>query len=280
MPTGKIRVDVAGDATSARSVRGVTERLWTIGELAAATGLTVRTLRYFHQIGLLCPARRSSAGHRLYTADDVRRLYRILALRELGMPLGEIATQLDGNGGEDLVAAIERQLGHTEQQIERHRQLQRRLRDLLRALRESREPSIDQLIHVMEAMMHATHFSPEQFARLKERHQELGSAVLSRWHDRMAELSARVADHAARGTDPADPRVQELAEEWVAGITELIGEDRSLRSALYAKIDRQGAERATKGLLTTAAWEYLKRVFAVGFGSRSGSAGVSPAVQS
>nr|SBO95620.1 hypothetical protein BN4615_P5136 [Nonomuraea gerenzanensis] len=44
------------------------------------------------------------------------------------------------------------------------------------------------------------------------------------------------------------------------------------RAALYAKIDRQGAETATKGLLTTAAWEYLKRAFAVGFGPRSGPA--------
>ncbi|MGP4100090.1 hypothetical protein [Nonomuraea sp. KM90] len=46
----------------------------------------------------------------------------------------------------------------------------------------------------------------------------------------------------------------------------MTGDDRSVLSALYSKIDRQGAEAATKGLLTTAAWEYLKRAFSVGFG--------------
>ena len=55
-----------------------------IGELAAATGLTVRALRHFDDVGLLCPAERSPAGHRWYTGDDVRRLYRIVALRQLG----------------------------------------------------------------------------------------------------------------------------------------------------------------------------------------------------
>ncbi|HEY0532381.1 MAG TPA: MerR family transcriptional regulator, partial [Actinoplanes sp.] len=57
------------------------ERRWKIGDLAAATGLTLRALRHFDDIGLLCPAERSPAGHRWYTGDDVRRLYRILALR-------------------------------------------------------------------------------------------------------------------------------------------------------------------------------------------------------
>ncbi|MFB4284089.1 MerR family transcriptional regulator [Nonomuraea sp. MTCD27] len=243
----------------------MTEQCWKIGELATATGLTVRTLRHFHQIGLLRPAGRSSAGHRLYTGDDVRRLYRILALRELNMPLGEIANHVDGDGA-DLPAAIERQLAQAERQIELHRRLHRQLQGLARALRAAREPSIDQLIRAMEAMMQAKHLSPEHFAGLRRRHLEVGEAGFARWRDRMAELAARAAEHAERGTDPADPEVQDLAGEWFAAVTEMTGDDRSVLSALYSKIDRQGAEAATKGLLTTAAWEYLKRAFSVGFG--------------
>jgi MerR family transcriptional regulator, thiopeptide resistance regulator len=72
------------------------ERQWKVGELADATGLTVRTLHHFDEVGLLRPATRSQAGHRLYTADDVRRLYRIIALRHLGMPLREIAQASTG----------------------------------------------------------------------------------------------------------------------------------------------------------------------------------------
>ena len=105
------------------------ERRWTVGELARATALTVRTLHHFDEIGLLRPSERSEAGHRRYTSDDVRRLYRILALRHLGMPLGEIASALDG-GVDDLELAVRRQL----EQVERHLELQRQLRQRLGAL--------------------------------------------------------------------------------------------------------------------------------------------------
>jgi DNA-binding transcriptional MerR regulator len=52
-----------------------------VGELATATGLTVRALRYYEQIGLLPASGRSVGGHRLYAPADVQRLYRICLLR-------------------------------------------------------------------------------------------------------------------------------------------------------------------------------------------------------
>src|SRR5215211_2689605 len=66
-----------------------------IGELAKATGLTVRTLHYYDEIGLLVASVRTDAGHRMYADADVERLYRICLLRRLGLPLGEIARALD-----------------------------------------------------------------------------------------------------------------------------------------------------------------------------------------
>src|SRR3954449_12870489 len=66
-----------------------------VGELAAATGLTVRTLHYYEEIGLLVASGRTDAGHRLYADEDVERLYRICLLRRLGLPLGELGRALD-----------------------------------------------------------------------------------------------------------------------------------------------------------------------------------------
>ncbi len=54
------------------------ERQWSIGELAAAAGITVRTLHHYDRLALLVPSERSDGGHRRYTTDDVQRLYRIL----------------------------------------------------------------------------------------------------------------------------------------------------------------------------------------------------------
>lgn len=76
---------------------------WSIGELARASGVTVRALRYYDEVGLVRASGRTGAGHRRYTAEDLRRLYRVRALRGLGLSLEEIgdalAASADGRGG-------------------------------------------------------------------------------------------------------------------------------------------------------------------------------------
>ena len=65
-----------------------------IGELAEATGLTVRTLRHYEAVGLLEPVERSESGYRRYRAEDAERLYTIVALRRLGLSLAQIRATL------------------------------------------------------------------------------------------------------------------------------------------------------------------------------------------
>lgn len=68
-----------------------TDGLARIDEVAARTGLTKRTLRYYEEIGLLDPPTRTEGGYRLYTAADVQRLERIKRLKSLlGFSLAEI----------------------------------------------------------------------------------------------------------------------------------------------------------------------------------------------
>ncbi len=66
-----------------------------VGDLAAAAGLTVRALHHYEHIGLLRPSTRSDAGHRLYGADAIERVYRVNRLRRLGLSLDQIARVLD-----------------------------------------------------------------------------------------------------------------------------------------------------------------------------------------
>ena len=63
---------------------------FTVGELAKLTGITVRTLHHYDQIGLVQPSDRSRAGYRLYADGDVLRLQQVLLYRELDIPLDEI----------------------------------------------------------------------------------------------------------------------------------------------------------------------------------------------
>jgi len=242
------------------------DRRWKVGELAAATGLTVRALHHFDDIGVLRPTDRSTTGHRLYSIDDVRRLYRILALRQLGMPLSEVAASLDGQV-EDLELAVREQLVQVEHQIELQRQLRRRLVALRAAMRVSSGSSIDELIAVMEAMMQAGYFTPDQLARLEERHREAGQAGFARWQRRWAELATEVTAHIEAGTDPADAAAQETARRWNDLMDHMTGGDRGILSSMYAAMDAKGPENATRGVVGAEVWDYIKRAFAVGFGS-------------
>jgi DNA-binding transcriptional MerR regulator len=68
---------------------------YTVGRVAKAAGVTVRTLHHYDEIGLLSPSGRSPAGYRRYDDADLQRLQLIRYYRELGFPLEEIATILD-----------------------------------------------------------------------------------------------------------------------------------------------------------------------------------------
>jgi DNA-binding transcriptional MerR regulator len=66
-----------------------------IGEAAARAGVSVRTLRYYEELGLLRPSARSPGGTRRYTEDDLARLARVRELKDLlGFNLDEIRTVL------------------------------------------------------------------------------------------------------------------------------------------------------------------------------------------
>jgi MerR family transcriptional regulator, thiopeptide resistance regulator len=69
--------------------------LYTVGELAEKSGVSVRTLHHYDEIGLLKPVDRTRAGYRLYDIDSVLRLQQILINRALGLNLDNIRQLLD-----------------------------------------------------------------------------------------------------------------------------------------------------------------------------------------
>ncbi|WP_432287331.1 MerR family transcriptional regulator [Aminobacter sp. BA135] len=61
---------------------------YAVGELARLAGVTVWTLRHYHDIGLLEPAHVDANGYRSYGEEHLLRLQPLLIHRELGIPLG------------------------------------------------------------------------------------------------------------------------------------------------------------------------------------------------
>jgi DNA-binding transcriptional MerR regulator len=75
---------------------------YSVGQVAERTGVTVRTLHHYDEIGLLSPSGRTAAGYRQYADADVERLAQIVRYRELSFGLDEIAKLLDDPDTEPL----------------------------------------------------------------------------------------------------------------------------------------------------------------------------------
>jgi DNA-binding transcriptional MerR regulator len=87
----------------------------TVKQVAESSNVTVRTLHYYDQIGLLRPSAFSDAGYRLYDETALMRLQQILFYREIGFPLKEIRNILD-DGHFDAAEALR---AHRRELIER-----------------------------------------------------------------------------------------------------------------------------------------------------------------
>lgn len=97
-----------------------------IGEVSRQSGVSTRMLRHYDRLGLVRPTGRTSGGYREYSADDIRRLFRVECLRTLGLSLTEVGQALDEPGftPAELVGELIR---HTRARITAQEELLRKL---------------------------------------------------------------------------------------------------------------------------------------------------------
>jgi DNA-binding transcriptional MerR regulator len=228
-----------------------------IGELARVAGVTVRTLHHYDELGLLTPSERTQGGHRLYTARDVQRLYRLLALRSLGLPLDEVGLLLDQADG--VAGTVRRHLETVERQQAALEALRTRLAWLLAAL-EGGEDSSQQILEALEAMsMFEKYYTPEQLQQLEERRKQFTPDQIKAVEEEWRELYAQVRDHRENGTDPADPAVQQLVTRSGELIQMFTGGDPGITASLKRMYEAEGPARASRGVADPKDLEYLER---------------------
>jgi DNA-binding transcriptional MerR regulator len=234
-----------------------------IGDLAAATGVTVRALHHYDHIGLLVPSR-SESGQRLYTQADLLRLYQIVALRRLGFALPEIAARLDRREF-DPREVVRRQLAEVRRQMELQERLRVRLTAVLGALERADEPTAGDLIDAMEVITEMEqYYTPEQMEKIEAHRRALGDDGLRRGQQAWAELIPLMEAERQRGTDPADPRVQELTRRWRALVEQMSGGDGGIQRSMAAMFERIGPEAASGGHVSAELWDYVRRAYAAG----------------
>lgn len=196
-------------------------------ELAELAGVTVRTLRHYHQIGLLPEPPRSSGGYRRYNVSDLVRLLRITRLTALGVPLSALSAVLDDPAAaEELLDELDRQAAAEIERLNARRANIAALRssgsppDLppeLSVLRSSPEAGVP------EAMARHEHEQLVLLGHLLGEDGSTGLAALLGGVDR--EMIERLEPLTARfytlGPDTPDDEVASFIDDWVNGLEPL-----------------------------------------------------------
>lgn len=107
-----------------------------IGEIAQASGISAKMIRYYEESGLMPEVRRSGAGYRIYGKNDLHRLHFIRRARELGFSLAEISELLDlwddqSRHSADVKRLAQRHIEELEQRSQSLRQMTDTLKTLI-----------------------------------------------------------------------------------------------------------------------------------------------------
>jgi len=203
-------------------------------QFACKASVSVRTLRYYDQVGLLSPSRRTEAGYRLYTDEDLSCLQQILALKFLGFSLDEIKQYL-WIGPPALQEALALQKVMMQ---EKRVQLDTIIQAIEKTERviQAGQQSWDAIVSVIQVIQMSQtsdwqdkYFTPEQRQKMQEiseksytpeQHQKLAArgewteadqkVADQKWGAAISELKSLMA----AGKDPGSPEAQALAKQW------------------------------------------------------------------
>jgi MerR family transcriptional regulator, thiopeptide resistance regulator len=202
------------------TVEDAPAREWAIRDVARATGLTSRTLRHYEQIGLLTPSRVAGTGYRYYGAAELSRLYRILSLRALGLPLPAIDSALATD--EPLADSIRTQLRMVEQRRDHLINQIARLHQSLRAIENGEIMEIDEIFAGADSGQYEDEvrqrWGDDAWNQGNDRRTAMTPTERTTDDRRSADLTSELRVAAARHGDAGSTQFQELISthyEWV-----------------------------------------------------------------
>jgi DNA-binding transcriptional MerR regulator len=237
-------------------------RLFSVGEVSAQTGLTVRTLHHYDELGLLTPQQRTYAGHRRYGQADLERLYRIVALRRLGLSLDEVAAALDGA---TLETVMRRQIDALDERIESARRLRALLTGVLDMLGRSQRPGVEDVLQAIEVTERMEkYYTPEQRDYLARRKEQLGDDAIRDAEREWGEIFAALRTEMEAGTDPANARLDALRARMGGLIAAFHGGDEGIKQSLHSMWANEDPAELSRGMVDRELADYMGAVMRAG----------------
>lgn len=237
---------------------------WRVGELASRTGLSVRALHHYDEIGLLTPSLRTPAGHRLYQQSDVARLQQIQSLRLMRIPLDEVRQLLDRAGIEPR-EVIALHIAKLHEHIALQNRLAERLEGLAQHLKTVESASIDDLCHIIQVTTAMEkYFTAEQLEVLRERRSTISEEHMHEVRDSWNEIIPKVRSAMAANVDPTSPEILTIAKRWKALVEEFTAGDPKIANAVVTMYKNEGPKLQEQlgEVPTPDMFAYMGRAFA------------------
>ena len=240
----------------------MSSRSLKIGQLARQTGLTIRALHWYDQIGLLKPSSKTESGHRIYTEFDISRLQQIKLLQGLGFALKDIKGILSSPDFKP-EEVIQIQLELLNKRIEQQIQMRHRLESLARHYLSNERISVEKLLNtIKEITQMEKYYTLEQLEKLEQRREALGEETIRSAEAEWQALFKKYESEMKKGTDPSTEPVQKLAKRSMELIAAFTGGDTGIEKSLGKMYQREGGPNvmAQHGVeLDPHVWEYMDR---------------------
>ena len=242
----------------------MTQLPWKVGELASRTGMSVRALHHYDEIGLLTPSLRTPSGHRLYQDADIARLQQIQSLRLMGIPLDEVKRLLDGAAMTPR-EVIDLHLARLHEQIALQNRLAERIQTLATHMDRVESTSIDDLCQIIQAMTTMEkYFTTEQLEVLRDRRTSITQEHMDEVRDSWNEIIPKVRNAMAANVDPTSPEILAIAKRWTALVEEFTGGDPKIAQAVKTMYEHEGPtlQQQLGEVPTPEMFVYMSKAFA------------------
>ncbi|WP_164670465.1 MerR family transcriptional regulator [Virgibacillus doumboii] len=210
--------------------------MYTIGKLSKNTGVTVRTLDYYDEIGLIKPSSKTEGGHRLYSEDDVMRLERVLALKYMGFSLEQVKNILE-NSTSTWKESIQQQQELIKREQERLQKLEHALLGVSYSIEMEGEINWQIIFGIIQLYQqgpedalkqYEDYLNEDEMRKIMEMNpQNMSEEDIRAWMRVIQDIKINL------DIDPASEKAQQLVESWANQSDKMFGNDEELMGNMW-----------------------------------------------
>lgn len=211
--------------------------MYLIGQLSKNTGVTIRTLDYYDEIGLITPSSSTEGGHRLYDDDNVMRLEQIQSLKYMGFSLQQIRKILKENTS-TWEQSLDQQLNMIHQKQKHLEKLERTVQAVLYSVRFEEDVKWPVIFDIIQMFQQDTetdklfdaYFEPEERQNMKNLDYQMDETDFQEWKEIIHTVRANL------NADPGSDIAQQLAKRWMDKVDEMFSGNTELERKMWRAI--------------------------------------------